>query len=295
MQPRMQLGVSLEFARSGGLAPDTALAAAARAGYRNVEPYLFSHARQRVNSHVSVSTELAYTHYAVGEDDPAAVRESAARHGVRFSAMSVHAPLLSPLLGVPSVENAIAFAAAAGAPIVNTDEGPLPPWMCIEDALRVLTITLRPILAAAERHGVIVGLEPHNALTTDVEMLHRLLRHFAGAPLAINFDTGNVFLAGHDPATMIRALAGHILHVHAKDIPQTQVAERGTVTSTRVGGAVGAGVLDFPGILDALGAGGFTGVLCVECDTEEQAQESHAYLSRLLARPVQEESTTAVG
>ncbi len=283
------LGVNLEITRSDGLSTSEGLRAAAAAGYRFVEPYVYAPARRRVNSHVDLTADLTFTHYTAGPDgdDPAAVRAALDASGLRFSALSAHAPLLSPVLGVEYVEHAIVFAAATGSPVVNTDEGPLPAWMTLEEAFKVLTITLRPILAAAERHGVTIGLEPHDRLTTDVEWLDRVLRHFSGAPLGVNFDTGNAYLAGNDPVDMIRAIGGRIVHVHAKDIPSKQAAaERGAVQSTRVGCTVGEGALDFPAIVAALRDTGFDGVLCVECDTAAQATASRTYLEGLLAQTV---------
>ena len=105
---------------------------------------------------------------------------------------------------------------------------------------------------------------------------------FGPDELGVNFDTGNCFLAGNDPVEYVRAVASRVVHVHVKDIPATQLAERGKVTGTRVGVAAGEGVVDLPGILEVLAAAGYQGVLSVECGTWAQARASRQYLERLL-------------
>ena len=69
----------------------------------------------------------------------------------------------------------------------------------------------------------------------------------------MNFDTGNSFLAGNDPVEYVRLVASRVVHVHVKDIPASQLPERGKVTGTRVGVAVGEGVVDLRGVLGGAG------------------------------------------
>jgi sugar phosphate isomerase/epimerase len=109
-----------------------------------------------------------------------------------------------------------------------------------------------------------------------------LLRRFAPNDLGVNFDTGNAFLAGNNPAEMLLSLADRIIHVHIKDIPESELPLRGKVTGTRVGVAAGDGVLDLRSILKVLAAARYSGVLSVECDTWEQAQRSRQHLARLV-------------
>ena len=47
-------------------------------------------------------------------------------------------------------------------------------------------------------------------------------------------------------------IAHRVIHVHAKEIPAAQLGERGRVTGTRVGVAVGDGVIDFAGVIGVL-------------------------------------------
>jgi sugar phosphate isomerase/epimerase len=68
--------------------------------------------------------------------------------------------------------------------------------------------------------------------------------------------------------------------VHAKDISvQMSAAEKGKVTGTPVGCACGDGVIDWARVIEILHAGGFSGVLSVECGSAEQAARSLRHLS----------------
>jgi len=100
----------------------------------------------------------------------------------------------------------------------------------------------------------------------------------------VNYDCGNTFLAGEDPYAMLDAVADRVVHVHAKDISQQQAdAERGKVTGTAVGCACGDGEIDWNRIVRRLKQAGYTGVLSVECGTEQQAERSLAHLKKVLA------------
>ena len=126
------------------------------------------------------------------------------------------------------------------------------------------------------------ALELHNALTARPDCLRRLLQRFGPDELGVNFDTGNCFLAGNDPVAYAASVADRIVHVHIKDIPASQLPERGKVTGTRVGVAVGEGVVDLAGVVAALAKAGYAGVLSIECDTAPQARASLPALNRLI-------------
>jgi len=99
----------------------------------------------------------------------------------------------------------------------------------------------------------------------------------------VNYDTGNVYLAGGDPYEGLQAVRHLLVHVHAKDITvEHSQAERGKVTGTPVGCACGDGVIDWKKVIAILRDAGFGGVLSVECGTEAQAGRSLAHLSALL-------------
>ena len=126
------------------------------------------------------------------------------------------------------------------------------------------------------------ALELHNALTARPDCLRRLLQRFGPDELGVNFDTGNCFLAGNDPVAYAASVADRIEHVHIKDIPASQLSERGRVTGTRVGVVVGQGIVDVAGEVAVLAGAGYAGVLSVECDTLTQAKASLPALTHLI-------------
>jgi sugar phosphate isomerase/epimerase len=131
----------------------------------------------------------------------------------------------------------------------------------------------------AEAHGVTLALENHIDFTS-TEMV-RILEAVGSDHLRVNFDTGNTIRLYEDPVEAAARLAPYTVSTHTKDI------------ATRVkGGApsenfawwpscpIGEGVIDMPGVLEALRQGGFDGCLGVELDLvgEQWASQSEEEL-----------------
>jgi sugar phosphate isomerase/epimerase len=279
----MRPGINLEFARSAGLGFEESLEAARQAGYDCVEPYVYSEIGLQVNNHLILKSESDYHHIHTGTADARDIRKRMQRLGLSFAAFDVHTSLLLPQVGAPYLMKAIDLACELNCPTVMSDEGPLPAeWMPLERGFEILCISLEALIRYAEPKGIRVAVELHNALTTRPEYLMRLLARFSPGDLGINFDTGNFFLAGNDPVEALKPIAHRVIHVHAKEIPASLLPERGRITGTRVGVAVGDGVIDFAGILAVLAEAGFDGTLSVECDTLEQAARSLPRLRALI-------------
>ena len=137
----MDVGANLEFARSEGMGLEDSLRHAHDAGYRFVEPYVYSNLNLRINSHLNVKTESSYHHICTAEVDSDALRHFMDALGLKFSALDVHTSLLLPQIGVPYLLRAIDFAATMGCPIVMSDEGPLPEeWMPLDKAFDILKL-----------------------------------------------------------------------------------------------------------------------------------------------------------
>ena len=66
-------------------------------------------------------------------DDPLRLKRACEKYGVKLSGLSAHTPITKPEIGVEYLKQAIRFAAEAGAPVVNTDEGPKQPWTTEEE------------------------------------------------------------------------------------------------------------------------------------------------------------------
>jgi len=272
----IRLGINLEFVRSADKPFREGIRIAADLGYEYVEPC--------VSTGYDLLAIAGYYHMLSMEDDPLEVKEWLDELGLKCSGLSAHSALMRPDVSVPYLTRAIRYAADVGAPIVNTDEGPQPEWMTEEHAFEVMRYSLHQILAVAERHGVDVGIEPHQLYTIRSETLERLLALSDSPRLKVNWDTGNIFLGGReDPYEMLEAFADRVAHVHAKDISYAQSeAERGEVTGTAVGCACGDGAVDYPRVVEILRRHGFSGVFSVECGTIEQAERSMRHLKSVL-------------
>jgi sugar phosphate isomerase/epimerase len=273
----IEIGVNMEFIRHEDKPFAAGLERAAQLGFRYVEPM--------VHNGRELLSEAGYFHSVSLDDEPLEIKDLLARHGLRASALSAHCPLMRPEISVPYLQKAIRFAAAIGAPVVNTDEGIRPGWLSGEDIWTVMRYTLTAALSTAERYGVSIGIEPHQSISRTTAGLCRIGSLVDSPWLRFNYDTGNAFLGGEDPYEGLKAVRGRLVHVHAKDIALTHAeAERGKVTGTPVGCACGDGVIDWVRVIGILEEAGWSGVLSCECGTSEQAARSLAHLQASIAK-----------
>jgi sugar phosphate isomerase/epimerase len=271
----IQIGVNMEFIRSEDKPFAAGVERAAEIGFRYVEPM--------VHDGRELLSEAGYFHSFSLDDDPGEMKDILDRYGVKPSGLSSHCPLMRPEISVPYLQKAIRFAAALGAPVVNTDEGIRPSWMSLDEAFQIMKYTLTVVLKTAERYGIEVGIEPHQSISRTTEGLLRIATLVKSPRLKVNYDTGNAFLAGEDPYRGLKAVQHLLVHLHAKDIalPQAE-AEKGKVTGTPVGCACGDGVIDWKRVVAILREAGYDGVLSVECGTSNQAARSLAHLKAAL-------------
>ena len=272
----MSIGLNLEFIRSSDKGFRVGIETAARLGYKYVEPC--------VATGYDLLALAGYYHMVSMEEDPLEAKGWLDELGLTPSAVSAHSPLMRPEVGIPYLTKAIRFASALGAPVVTTDEGIKPEWMSEKEAFDIMRYTIRQVMQVAERHGVTVGLEPHSPYTVRKDTFLRILDLSDSPCWKANWDTGNFYLAGKDdPYDALEAVAPRLCHMHAKDIARKQAdAERGQVTGTPVGCACGDGEVDWPRVIEILRRHKFTGVLCVECGTVDQAARSLTFLKNLL-------------
>jgi len=274
----IKLGINLEFVRHHDKPFVFGVQKAAEIGYEYCEPLL--HLGRELLS------EAGYFHSVSMYDDPLWAREVADRAGIKFSGFSTHTPLAKPEISVEYLKQGIRWAADAGGPVVNTDEGPKPIWTTKEQDFMLMTYTLTEAAHVAERHGIKIGLEPHQQYSKTPDGLDSIYNLVQSPAIGINYDTGNSYLAGgSDPYEWLERVRDRLVHIHAKDISMEQgAAQRGKVTGTPVGCACGDGVVDWQRVIDIIRpvAQDRDLVLSVECGTIEQAERSFAHLSRLL-------------
>jgi 3-oxoisoapionate decarboxylase len=273
----IQPGINMEFVRHEDKPFAAGLEVAHQIGYEYCEPM--------VHNGRELLSEAGYFHSVSLDEDPLEIKDILARYGMKPSGLSSHTPLMRPEISVPYLEKAIRFAAAIGAPVVNTDEGIRPSWLPLDEAWHVMQYTLTKVLQVAGRHGVHIGIEPHQSISRTTAGLMRIATLVDSPWLSVNYDTGNAYLAGEDPYSGLRDVLDLLVHVHAKDIAIEHAdAERGKVTGTPTGCACGDGVIDWSRVVQILRDGGFNGVLSVECGTVEQACRSLAHLNTVLAQ-----------
>lgn len=273
---RISLGINLEFVRHDDKPFEWGVEKAAELGYRYVEPM--------VHWGRELLSEAGYFHSVSMLDDPLRIRNACAAAGVKLSGLSAHTPLCKPEISVEYLKQAIRFAAACGAPVVNTDEGPKPAWTSDAEDHVLMRYVLHEAAAVAEPRGILIGLEMHQQYSKTIAGLDRIYELVDSPVIGINFDTGNSYLAGADPLAWLAHCRDRLVHVHAKDISVQQAsAERGKVTGTPVGCACGDGVIDWAKVIEICEAAPRDEiVLSVECGTVEQAARSVDYLKPLL-------------
>ena len=274
----IEVGVNMEFIRCEDKPFAAGVERAAQLGFRWVEPM--------VHNGRELLSEAGYFHSFSMDDDPLEMKDILDRHDVKASGLSAHCPLMRPEISVPYLQKAIRFAAAIGAPVVNSDEGIRPEWVSLEEAFPIMKYTLTTVLRTAERYSVSIGIEPHQSISRTTAGLLRIATLVDSPRLRVNYDTGNAYLAGEDPYEGLKAVSHLLVHVHAKDISiRMSEAEKGQVTGTPVGCACGDGVIDWRKVVAILRQAGFSGVLSVECGTPEQAARSLAHLNTILSEP----------
>lgn len=107
---------------------------------------------------------------------------------------------------------------------------------------------LKEIVPKARDSGIAIALENHQDATS--ADLIRLCEEAGPEVVGVCLDTGNPLAVSEDPVEFTRRVAPYVRHVHLKDY-RIHFAPNG-FRLTRC--AAGDGVVDFPGILDALEA-----------------------------------------
>ena len=273
---RILLGINMEFVRHHDKPFEWGVAKAAEIGYQYIEPM--------VHWGRELLSEARYFHSVSMYDDPLWVRDLCDKHNIKLSGLSSHTPLCKPEISVEYLKQAIRWAADAGAPVVNTDEGPKPHWTTEEMDFTLMKYTLTEAALVAERHGILIGLEPHQQYSKTPDGLDRIHGLVKSPNIGINYDTGNSYLAGgSDPYEWLQRVLGRLVHLHAKDISMQQSeAERGKTTGTPVGCACGEGVVDWQRVISIVKGAQRDIVFSVECGTVDEAIRSFEYLSRLV-------------
>jgi len=207
-----------------------------------------------------------------------ALKRQAFESGLDLLMLSIHQDFVDPDAAVRSkhiahTEHCIDLAYQMGIPAIrlNTgrwgtiksfddlmvakgDEPPIEGYTQ-EDAIKWCVDSIEKCIPAAEKAGVVMALENHWGLSTDIEVLLRIHREVDSPWLGINMDTGNYV---GDPYPQIEKLAPHA------DIVQAKTYHGGGVWYTLD--------LDYPRIARILRDAGFKGYVSLEMEGNEDAE-----------------------
>ena len=225
------------------------------------------------------------------QSNPRALRRFLEKKHLKVSQVDGSYPMMGPngsAFGVQYVQQTIRFAAELDCPMVDTVDGAFEtPGLTRKEVFRITCDNYRQVLEWAEDYNIIVNVEPHGPYTNDIDFMLRLFRHFESEHLRCNFDTGNTFIAGHDPLDYCKALGKYIVHCHIKDVsPALAAAARGEETGigsseVYVGGGVNAG--NIKRCMEWLHTKGWDGVVSIECSgTDENIRKSVEWMKNLV-------------
>jgi sugar phosphate isomerase/epimerase len=216
------------------------------------------------------------------ESNPRALRRFLDKLHLQVSQMDGSYPMMGPngsAFGVQYVTQTIRFAAELGCPMVDTVDGAFEtPGLTRKEVFRVTCDNYRQCLSWAE---------PHGPYTNDIDFMQRLFKHFESEWLQMNFDTGNTFIAGHDPLEYLKALRPYCSHCHIKDVSaELAAAARGEETGigssiVPVGGGVNAD--NIKRCLEYLHQTKWDGVVSIECHgSDENTQSSVKWMREVV-------------
>jgi sugar phosphate isomerase/epimerase len=174
------------------------------------------------------------------------------------------------------------LAVELGAPVVSLWSGMARDAADEETLWQRLTTSLGPVLDRAAARGILLGFEPEPGMFIDTLARQAALHERLGRPdhLRLTVDLGHLECMGERPAaTLLASRATEIVNVHVDDMLACRHEHL----------PLGTGDVDFPPLLAALSAVGYTGGLHVELPRQshrwlETAHESAAFLRGMLDR-----------
>jgi len=281
----IELGLHTDNWRPLSLSFEAAVEKIAATGLKHVE-FAVIHGQNFIQA-------LGYDPGVSLQANPRALRRYLEEKGLQVSQIDGSYPMMGPngsAFGVQYVQQSIRFAADLGCPMVDTVDGAFEtPGMSVEEVWRVTCDNYRQCLPWAEDYGVIINVEPHGPYTNNIEFMQRLFRHFDSEYLRLNFDTGNSFIAGHDPLDYVKALRPYLTHCHIKDVSaELAAAARGEETGigssiVPVGGGVNAD--NIRRCLEYLEETKWKGVVSIECHGSDENTKASVEFMRKLVTP----------
>jgi sugar phosphate isomerase/epimerase len=229
-----------------------------------------------------------------GEEHANHIRDLVRIHGVAISGLGYYPNPLDPdpahrAFVAEHLKKVIRAAAYLGVKVVNTFIG-RDPQKSVEENWPLLQEVWKPLLDAAEKAGVSLGIENCPMLFSKDEwpggrnlavspsIWRRLFAAFDGKPLGLNFDPSHLVWQFIEPARCIRDFGSRFVHVHAKDarIDADKLYEVGiTGLGWHTAKLPGLGDVDWSAFFSALSDAGYGGPVCIEVEDRayERSQE----------------------
>jgi sugar phosphate isomerase/epimerase len=187
---------------------------------------------------------LGFSPYVSVDDDPYVVRDLLQKYGLELVSIDCDYPIWSHRC-IDVLAKTIVWGDLLGCRLyITTDSDKYPPGRSDEEWFQIIKYHFDCVLPVAERHDATIALEPHGYLTTKPDALWRLVTQNGSERMAINFDTGNSFIAGQDPVAFLEKVKDRVVHMHVKDVSdglaRAMRGEETGIASSEV--AVGEGV-----------------------------------------------------
>lgn len=268
----MRLGI---FAKTfQGTDPGTVLRAAAAAGYEGVQYNMACSGLPPMPDEIPLATAQA-------------VGEAARSAGLRVFAVSgtynmIHPDPLVRATGLRRLEVIASRAAAMGTDLVTLctgtrdteDQWRHHPGNGLADAWRDLRAEMEKAVAVAERHGVLLGIEPESAnVVNSATTARRLLDVMRSDRLVIVLDPAN--LAEEPNRQVQRRLVAEAVDLFADRIAMAHAKDR--APDGRIV-AAGQGMIDFDHFLATLHRAGFAGPVVTHGLRAAEAAAAATYL-----------------
>lgn len=128
-------------------------------------------------------------------------------------------------------------------------------------------------------NGCVACFHPHAQTPVfSAEQIELFLKYTDAELVGLCMDTAHTTIAGMDAPEAFARYASRIVYVHLKDV----AADHGEFAGRQMERfcPLGVGCVDFVGVVDALKAAGFDGVLCVELDRPLVCNYKSAMISR---------------
>lgn len=167
---------------------------------------------------------LGFSPYVSIDHDPYLVRDLLAKYGLECVSIDADWPIWSHNC-IEVLSKTIVWADMLGCrTIITTDSDKYPEGRTDAEWFDIIKYHLSCVIPVANRHNVKIALEPHGYLTTKPDRLLRLVTQNKSDRIAVNFDTGNSFIAGQDPVAFLDQVKEHVIHMHIKDVSQGRAA-----------------------------------------------------------------------